>query len=226
MKLVSSNRIQLALATWSALVSITRSSSVPISSKLSFDIHPKTHRQNHVGIKNHDTKESTDHVLSQTPEEMESFRLEKFRRMQKRREMARETIKEMIENPQNYMTEKTELMSEDQINDFREEIMKKDPSLEKKEHRWLRRYSNSNKSTYNPYKLNHLANPGEYYNEWAQAYRMLGAFISCENSGNNNGGNNHGGNNHGGNDNQGCKRFVIWAAVSERNIYMYFMIFC
>jgi hypothetical protein len=59
-----------------------------------------------------------------------------------------------------------------------------------------------------------LADPGAYYDKWAQAYRMLGGFIDCDNvksenshdNGNNNQNNNDG--------NSACSRWMMWAAVS------------
>ena len=118
----------------------------------------------------------------------------------------------MIENPQLYTNPKTELMTEENVNSFRDEIIKKDPNLENEDHRWLRSIYN-NKNTYNPYDLNNLADPSKDYDGWAQGFRMLGAFISCDNGveGYNNGYNN------GEEQEQGCSRYIMWAAVSEVN---------
>ena len=69
-----------------------------------------------------------------------------------------------------------------------------------------------------------LADTGEYYDMWAQAYRMLGGFIDCDHhtdegsgdSGNNNNNNEY----EGEGDAQPCSRWMMWAAV--RIIYMTF----
>lgn len=151
----------------------------------------------------------------QTDDEIQEFKLEQSRRMKERREKAREKMKEMIKNPNEFKTGKTEKMTEEQINSLREEIQEEDPHLEKEEHRWLRnRNSNSNtRNNKNDYDLGNLADPGEYYSEWAQAYRMLGAFISCDDGGVGY---------YGGRNYQGCSRYIMWAAVSTRKV----LIFC
>lgn len=148
--------------------------------------------------------------LPQTKEELEKFKIERSRRMKENRQRAREKMKEMIENPQLYTNAKTELMSEEKINTLRDEVMKKDPNLEQEKHRWLRGVYNT-KNTYNPYDLNDLADPGKEYDGWAQAFRMLGAFIQCDNLGEGY---------YGGQNNYGCSRYIMWAAVSvNKNKY-------
>ena len=143
-------------------------------------------------------------------DEMEEFKRERLRRMKERREKIEEKARvkmiEMIENPQNFMSDKAELMNEEQISSLREEAKINDPTLEKKQHRWLRNRKNSYEGNPN------LADPGEYYSEWAQAYRMLGAMISCDSGGVGY---------YGGKNYQGCSRYIMWAAVSD-NMAIYF----
>ena len=56
-----------------------------------------------------------------------------------------------------------------------------------------------------------LADPGAYYDKWAQAYRMLGGFIDCDHAKSDNSHDN--GNNN--NNNGACSRWMMWAAVSR-----------
>jgi hypothetical protein len=69
-----------------------------------------------------------------------------------------------------------------------------------------------------------MVDPSQFYDKWAQAYRMLGGFIDCDhdksqnsrdNKNNNNGNGNN--NNKNGNNNysqNGCSRWMLWASVS------------
>lgn len=61
---------------------------------------------------------------------------------------------------------------------------------------------------------NPLADPSQYYDKWAQAYRMLGAFIDCDHpkQSNNNHRSRDGNNQKEGNSNA-CARWMMWAAV-------------
>lgn len=74
----------------------------------------------------------------------------------------------------------------------------------------------------NPYGSSVLADPGSYYDKWAQAYRMLGGFIDCDHSKSDNShdnGNNNNNNNNGGGG--ACSRWMMWAAVC-----IYFIFLC
>lgn len=67
-----------------------------------------------------------------------------------------------------------------------------------------------------------LADPSQYYDKWAQGYRMLGGFIDCDHDKSNN--NNHqSGDNNNNKDNQqeqtACSRWMIWASVSVHRRY-------
>ena len=149
--------------------------------------------------------------IPQTDEEREEFRLDRYRRMEERREMARKRMKEMIQNPQNYMNDQVEVMSDEEIDSLRDEVKKHDPDLEQEQHRWLWNTNRVNgKNQFNPYNLNGLADPGQYYSEWAQAYRMLGAFIICDQK-------SYGYYEDG--NNQACSRYIMWAAVSTTSKY-------
>ena len=68
-------------------------------------------------------------------------------------------------------------------------------------------------------ELSYLVDPGEDYDMWSQAYRMLGGFIDCDHDKSEDGGggshdNNGGGG--GGNNNGKCSRWMMWAAVSTQ----------
>jgi hypothetical protein len=63
----------------------------------------------------------------------------------------------------------------------------------------------------NAYSNSILADPGAYYDKWAQAYRMLGGFIDCDHAISENSHDN--GNNNGNNNGGACSRWMMWAAV-------------
>ena len=73
-------------------------------------------------------------------------------------------------------------------------------------------------STSNAYSSSVLLDPSEYYDKWAQAYRMLGGYIDCDHdkdgdshdSGDNN-------NDNYSDDGSACSRWMMWAAVSANN---------
>jgi hypothetical protein len=58
-----------------------------------------------------------------------------------------------------------------------------------------------------------LADPGAYYDKWAQAYRMLGGFIDCDHAKSANSHDNGNNNNNNNNNNGACSRWMMWAAV-------------
>jgi len=74
-------------------------------------------------------------------------------------------------------------------------------------------------ATSDAYSSSVLLDPSQYYDKWAQAYRMLGGYIDCDHDksgdSHDSGGDNEDGNYNynGGNDNTACSRWMIWAAV-------------
>jgi hypothetical protein len=63
------------------------------------------------------------------------------------------------------------------------------------------------------YSSSVLADPSQYYDKWAQAYRMLGGFIDCDH--NKDGGDSHDSGDDGDDDGSGkCSRWMMWASVS------------
>jgi hypothetical protein len=58
-----------------------------------------------------------------------------------------------------------------------------------------------------------LADPSEYYDKWAQAYRMLGGFIDCDHAKSGDSHDNNNNNNNNNNNDGACSRWMLWAAV-------------
>jgi hypothetical protein len=60
------------------------------------------------------------------------------------------------------------------------------------------------------------ADPGEDYDMWQQAYRMLGGFIDCDHQqdGEGDSHDNEDNNNNNDEDSQACSRWMLWASVS------------
>ena len=91
---------------------------------------------------------------------------------------------------------------------MRDEALKEDPNLSRPDNQWLRRTwgwgSDSDSDTTSG--ENNYADSSQYWDAWAQAYRLLGSYISCEVDEYNEYNYDYGGNN--------CMRWVVWAAVS------------
>jgi len=149
-----------------------------------------------------------------TKDEIKEHKKERSRRMKERRANAREKIREMIENPHlhaspnNNNNTTAKPMEAQEIQRIHEEAIKDDPKLEKPDNQWLRRAwgwgSNSNTQDETVF-----ADTSQYYDSWAQAYRMLGSFISCDIDETNEYNYDYGGNN--------CIRWVMWAAYLNPN---------
>lgn len=160
--------------------------------------------------------------IPQTSGEREDYRLKRHRRMEERKLKAKETMKEILHDPQRYMSDKAELVSEEEIELLKDDLVKSNPNLDKEQHRWL--WNNDRSNSDGPHSTKYYADPGQSYDEWQQAYRMLGAFILCNQNENgsyqlyqgNGNGNGNGHNRHlgEGENNQQCVRWVMWAAVS------------
>mgnify|MGYP005853584773 CR=1 FL=1 len=77
-------------------------------------------------------------------------------------------------------------------------------------------FGNSGSVSYNA-ALQYLADPSQDYDKWAQAYRMLGAFIDCDHDwseGSQDQGGDNNNNNNGGDNQDHCARWMMWASVS------------
>ena len=133
-----------------------------------------------------------------TPEEREAERVARRARMRERNERIKEAMK-------NIRPDTVERLSEDEVRVLQEQH----PSL-----RQLTWSFGSSGEDYSPY-----VDPGEDYDMWQQAYRMLGGFIDCDHpkQSNQQGGGEHGEQNNHNNQNQqtGCSRWMLWASVSD-----------
>ena len=131
-----------------------------------------------------------------TPEEREAERAARRARMRERNERIKDAMRKI-------KPETVERVSEDDM----EVLLEQHPSLRKLS--WSFGSSGEDGTPY--------VDPGEDYDKWQQAYRMLGGFIDCDHpkqSQNKQGGGDHGENN----DNQdttACSRWMLWAAVSD-----------
>jgi len=121
-----------------------------------------------------------------TPEEREAERIARRQRMRERNERVKEAIK--------YMRPDTvERLSEEEV----ERLEGEHPSL-----RQLSWSLGGNKAV-------QFADPGEDYDMWSQAYRMLGGFIDCDHKIHQGG--SHDNNNNA--DDKSCSRWMLWASV-------------
>jgi hypothetical protein len=161
--------------------------------------------------------------IPRTTQELQQEQQNKRTRIKARRELAKEKMRQMIENPHEFSTKNAEKMSEEEIQSLRDDLQQQDPELlQRPEGRWLWNLAGSGSS-----KKSNIADPSAYWDKWAQAFRMLGVYLECANSksqwmyygGGGNGGNK---NNNNGND-YGCKRWVLWAAVSSGMFHVSFV---
>ena len=132
-------------------------------------------------------------------------RFERSERMKRRREEVKVKIKEMIENPGQYKSVNATMMTEDEMDRVHQRVLKEDPEFELPQNQWFRNVWGSYKG-YNSeeYQTFGLADPSAYYDEWAQAYRMLGAFITCDEGDMIY---------YNGEEERECTRWILWAAV-------------
>ena len=115
---------------------------------------------------------------------------------QERQKKARDFAKKLPKVPQGKM----ERVSPEEL----EEIEQKQRGLN-----WW----GSGSATSDAYSSSVLIDPSQYYDKWAQAYRMLGGFVDCDHakSGDSHDDNNGNGNGNGNGD--ACSRWMLWAAV-------------
>ena len=144
-----------------------------------------------------------------TPEERAQERINKAKRMQDRRTRAKELIQK--HQPEPGMMER---LGNQDIQKIYRNAIQADPSLTKENHSWLRDLGGDYTSSEVPY---FLSPTNEYYDPWAQGYRMLGGFIDCDQQGGS-GSHSGSGDNHrklNGGGNGACSRWMMWAAVSS-----------
>lgn len=126
-----------------------------------------------------------------TPEEREAEREARRARMRERNQRVQEAMKRM-------RPETVERISADELATLQEE----NPSLRKLS--WS--FGGSDNAI--PY-----VDPGDDYDMWQQAYRMLGGFIDCDHA-KSQGSHDSGNNNNNNANQQGCSRWMLWASVS------------
>jgi len=129
-----------------------------------------------------------------TPEEREAERVARRARMRERNERVQQIMK-------NIRPETVERISEEDLADLQEQH----PSLRK-----LGWSFSSNGESEEPY-----VDPGEDYDMWSQAYRMLGGFIDCDHTKSQN--SHDSGNNKNQAAGQGCSRWMLWASYVDPN---------
>ena len=125
-----------------------------------------------------------------SPDELADERIARKKRMCERRQRARDLLKN-IPPP-----EQVEPMSQEDVS------------------RHLSWFGGTGSSSYEAFSEKVLADPSVEYDKWAQAYRMLGGYIDCDHNKDGEGGSGSGDANGGA---QGaCSRWMIWAAVRNR----------
>lgn len=107
----------------------------------------------------------------------------------------------------------TERMNLKDMEQTRKNALSEDPELKLAKNQWIRRlgwWGKSN-SYSDPYDNSLLVNPSAEYDWWAQGYRMLGAFISCDFD-------DGSGDGSGDDDGEGaCTRWMMWASYINPN---------
>mmetsp|Transcript_4206 Transcript_4206/g.8025 ORF Transcript_4206/g.8025 Transcript_4206/m.8025 type:complete len:610 (+) Transcript_4206:472-2301(+) len=153
-------------------------------------------------------------TLPRTPEEKHRYQLLKSKRMAERRERARKVIAKHRPEPG-----QLHRMSPDEIRRVYGNAVKEDPALEQQNHKWLRGLGGGNGGYYyGSHVPNFLAPVDQYYDPWAQAYRMLGGYIDCDHAKDNGHGGSHDNNKNQNQNNQNtCSRWMMWAAYVDPN---------
>jgi len=138
-----------------------------------------------------------------TPEEREAERLERRERNRQRRAKVADAMKNARPD-----ASKIEKLSPEELNKLSES--------HPKEFRKLWGGSGNSDSNIIAY-----ANPGNDYDMWQQAYRMLGGFIDCDHQKSEGSGDNGGGSGDGDGDDQACSRWMMWASYVDPNYQGY-----
>lgn len=135
-----------------------------------------------------------------TPEEREAERLARRERNRQRRAKVTDAMKKVrpeASKIEKLSPEETNKLAEDHPAEFRK--------------LWGGSGSSSGMIDY--------ADPGDDYDMWQQAYRMLGAFIDCDHQKSEGSGDNGGGSGDG--DDQACSRWMMWASYVDPNYQGY-----
>jgi len=135
-----------------------------------------------------------------TPEEREAERLERRERNRQRRAKVADAMKRARPD-----ASKIEKLSPEEVNKLAEEHP----------HEFRKLWGGQGTSDGN---LIDYADPGDDYDMWQQAYRMLGAFIDCDHQKSEGSGDN-GGSEDG--DSSACSRWMMWASYVDPNYQGY-----
>lgn len=146
--------------------------------------------------------------IPRSREEQHEARKLRSERIKERREQAKKIIKEHQPD-----VGELERMPVEEIRKVYGNVVKSDPNLENKDNRWLRSLGERGLSSSSG---SDLADSSVEYDSWAQAYRMLGGFIDCDNDQDGDGSGDN--NNNGGGQNEGsCSRWMMWASYVNPN---------
>ena len=135
-----------------------------------------------------------------TPEEREAERVARRARMRERNSRVKEAMK---------------YMRPDTVEKLTDEEME---TLEET-------HPNLRKLGWGSNRAFEFADPGDDYDMWQQAYRMLGGFIDCDHQkdGDSHDSGDGGG---GGGDGKACSRWMLWASVSAPTAAMFLLRYC
>lgn len=139
------------------------------------------------------------HPNAPTKEEREKERQARRERNRQRRANVAEAMKNTRPD-----TSKLEKLSPEEVNNLSEKHPQEFRKL------WGGSKKNSNLITY--------ADPGDDYDMWQQAYRMLGGFIDCDHQ---KGGGSGDGSGDGGGNEDACSRWMMWASYVDPNYQGY-----
>ena len=137
-----------------------------------------------------------DDLNAPTVEEREAEREARMERNRQRRTKVVDAMKKVRPD-----TSKIEKVSSEELEKLSEEHPKEFRKL------WGGRSGNGE-------NLIQYADPGDDYDMWQQAYRMLGGFIDCDHQKSEGSGDNGGGSGDG--DDEACSRWMMWASVSKK----------
>ncbi|KAG7365463.1 hypothetical protein IV203_038667 [Nitzschia inconspicua] len=143
-------------------------------------------------------------AMAPTPEEREAERMARRERNRERRAKINEAMKKV--QPTSGGVER---------------ISKEEFETMQRQHPEFRKLWGSGSTSH----MIEYADPGDDYDMWQQAYRMLGGFIDCDHqksqgSGDHNNNNNNN-NNEGGQNSGACSRWMMWASYVDPNYQGY-----
>jgi hypothetical protein len=135
--------------------------------------------------------------------------MDPFAPTQEEREAERETRRQRQRERNGRLQEAMQYIKPDKVEKVSEEELNSNPAL--RNLGWGNRNGKANAVQY--------ADPGDDYDMWQQAYRMLGVFIDCDHQSDGNDGSQDDGDKNDGDDGDvnGCSRWMMWASVSAED---------